>query len=653
MRPEIIRPDVQEIAQYFSQQLGTLSGSDYEQGVQLERLFVNGYHGLMLMSQEILICDWAGMAMVGIAKCGGVVMKMGLMSRLFDLLYSLLCGYASPRLCFLDNELIQYFKSKYGSTGTTYKDVYDISVTLSESFSGMTELFTVWRQREDIFTARDFVAEMKRYQFVSLSDSYKFPLKTNSKFNAFAEATEEYIVSYLWKAARTAYYKLKLLGQIRWDFDAVFQLEEPPFPGYVFFDLLGRYEFYCGCIPVGQVGLFSEPNMSVEAILDGLHFLKSHVVSAGTARAPWEIFVDMANESKTKGEPPEVPWPAYAGEGKLSVSQDDGFDPAEEILRMGRLSNHPREAAQYVGEGLHKYRVLNQGFLRAMCDFQDYYNTENIDEPFNPEELGEEMMEAIKRPVYSFREFGELFGKQFHISPYCQDGAFVEPERPPFEDDAIKLQATREFMFFRELLDSDPGDVTGGLFVQSCIDYCNWFDPEVHREGENWVDWKIAKNMSYPDAYINDKRLFVSMKINAEDKKCTLKGRMYNVTASGIVVYGYTNTGKALFAMALYCEGLTHNLLSSKTYQNVRQAVNSNWKTGMVRLPFLQLKASRVVWRGYEVKSFDASYWHKQLGHLSLKGIKRYAETIKGMPPYFWPYKLECSECNSVQQSRS
>lgn len=644
MRPQIDRPNVLDLSDRIERLIESSSEDDfssYKRLVAMQTIFVEGYQSLMIMNRSISYSDWAGYAMVLVTKCGGVIMKGKLMGELYDVIYSLFCGYAGGAL--VTSETRARFSPKYRSSSTTYKDVYDISVDFSTSFGSFNDVFTHWK---DNLGAEDCVDQICLRDVNANTRSLQgYPSLKSHETGLHEHQTVDFICSYLWNAARTNYFKLKYLGLEKWDYDVVFQYENPPFPEHVFYDLLGRFENYCRWLPVGEVGLFSDDLVRANGLQFSLDTLDSLVTSSGVSKASWQCYLLLAKSHTDINLPSPFTEPRFAAlKGQVDVGDDKAFDPTEEVLRMGRLSYHPREAAEYVGQELHRYRVLNQKFLRSMGGLSD--ETIVKEELFNAKDLSPEMYDEIKRDIYTFEDFGQLFQMEFNTIPLCITGKFVKPSKSPLARDAQGMQETKEYMFFKELLESGTGDVSGGLFIQSCIDFANKFDPPVVKKKGDWADWKVVANMDHPKAFINDTRLFMSIAdMKTEDQKCTLKGQSYDVTASGSVCYGYDPQGEPLVVSAMFCEGMGDNILSYDCFKNVRGALYRDPSSGIVQLPVLTIQEEKVAWRGYEITSFDVDYWHERFNHMDVAGLKRYAQVIRGMPPYFWPFKLGCTEC--------
>lgn len=648
-----------ELCELFEKQHRSLKFDDeschltYKQLVVMDTIFIRGYQALINMTGSLTYSDWAGYAMILVTKCGGLIMKAKLMGELFDVIYSLVFGYA--RGAILDTETYAKFSSKYKSSNTTYKDVYDIAMDFNTSFGTLNNIYTYWKDHRDTEACVDWIClkDVKEY----VRQPYEYPILKPHRSAEIDRQTIEYICNYLWNAVRINYFKLKYLGLEKWDYDEVFQYEKPPFPDYVFLDLLGRFEENCRWLPVGEVGIFSHENVSlyVNGSLQGpLKTLDDLVSDSGVSKAGWQCRLIYVKSHTDINLPSPFTEPRFAGSrGKVDVGDETQFDPAEEVFKMGKLSNYPREAAEYVGEELHRHRILHHTFFNNLSTVPYNSDPEAIlqdlpvqgEELFNSSELGPEMYREVKKKLYSLVNFTFLFDRDFKLAPFCKTGKFVKPSKSPITEDARRMQETREFMFFREILESETNDKHGGLFVQSCIDFCNKFDPPVEKKKEEWADWKVVANMKNPKAFINHKKLFVSSTVKAEDQKCTLKGQSYNVTASGSVCYGYNPQGEPLVTPALFCEGMAHNILSYNCFKNVRGALYRDPHTGMVKLPVLTIRNEKVVWKGHEITNFEKEYWHERFNHMNVASLKKYAQVIAGMPPYFWPFRLRCSEC--------
>lgn len=658
MRPQINRPDVSELSNRIEKAIESLPAKprlvSHQASRQLrclQTIFVKGYQALINMSGSITYSDWAGYAMVLVTKCGGVIIGTDLMGELFDVIYSLHCGYAGG--AFLALEARAKFSPKYKISTTTYKDVYDIATDFNTSFGALNEIFNYYKDNLETDVVVDQICPS---DVLVETKPHGYPRLKPHRSAEIDRQTIEYICSYLWNAVRINYFKLKYLGLEKWDYDEVFQYEKPPFPEYVFLDFLGRFEENCRWLPVGEVGIFSNENVSLydQGSLQGpLNTLDDLVTDSGVSKAAWQCRLMYVKSHTDINLPSPFTEPRFAGSrGKVDVGDETQFDPAEEVFKMGKLSNYPREAAEYVGEELHRHRLLHHPFFNKLSTVP--YNTDahsirhdlpvRGEELFNSSELSEEMYSKVKGKLYSLVNFTFLFEGDFRMAPFCETGKFVKPTMSPITEDARRMQETKEFMFFRRILESETNDTHGGLFIQSCIDFCNRFDPPVEKKKGEWADWKVVSNMEHPKAFINDKNLFVST-VKAEDQKCTLKGQSYNVTASGSVCYGYNPQGEPLVAPAMFCEGMAHNILSQDCFKNIRGALYKDPHTGMVKLPILTIRNEKVVWKGHEITNFEKEYWHERFNHMNVVNLKRYAQVIAGMPPYFWPFTLKCSEC--------
>ncbi|QNP95110.1 YALIA101S08e04698g1_1 [Yarrowia lipolytica] len=651
MRPTIVRPDVAAIGRYFDQQLDLLKEKDktsYEEGKQLKRLMIGGYLNLIYMQCDMSYSEWAGYMMVAVAKCGGLVLKMNLMRHTFDLIYSLYCGFAGDTLG--RDERLKKYKSKYGSSKTTYKDANDIATDFSNSWGELNDIYLGWKCEMD---TRDIVAMIEAINLPECGFDGP-PELERPELDPATLATENYIISYLWKAALTTYARLKYYGLDLWDYDVVFQNQSPPFPACVFFDLLNRYEQYCGWMPVGNVGLFDTACVTEDLVKESSMGLHCHISGCGIPRArscTWsrEFLEGRMDHHRGVAEP-------RLKEGKLYVSDVADFDPVNEFTEMNEIKSlgtkYNPEIAEYIANSFYDYRVMDPHLFTSNAD---RYIGMTL---FNADDEDEDLIRDLEETrLYGAQDFLKLIKSDFNGIKTCiVKRKFEKPAEIPFLGDIKRLQQIKEFGFFKEILTSGPENVRGGLFVQACIDYANNFDPLVPDPNKDaWVEWTVIDMSGNEGMLINDKKLFIPGTLVENSVHDAHIEQLYKVRAEGSVCYGYNCYGQALVAPALYCEGCPYNALSATSYNLIREAVKKDPVTSIVRLPLLTLSehTMAMVWRGRELPNLDISYWHKALGHVSLRALKRYMRIIKGMPPYFWPYTIYCDECFKCEKGES
>lgn len=674
MRPKIERPCLVKIDRHFDEQLLILKRDDpesFDKGKQLKRLMVGGYLSLIHMNDNISYFHWAGYMMLAIAKCGGLVLKMNLMRHAFDLIFSLYtvclgCGVIAP-----DSKWDRY-KLKYGTDKTTYKDAYDLATDFSNSWQPHSDIFNNWKTtlKEPVL-----ISKIKNINFtkLDLNEAPHTGVCESVPGEALIE-TRNYIVLYLWKAARTNYYRLKYYNLDSWDYEVVFQSESAPFPDAIMFHLLGKYEQRCGWLPVGDVGLFSPENLSKMTLLDCLGEVDGYAQMTGTFRSTWQYVshckrqTKLANDdarraedelrrinlakgealrinSVNAGDRREDSESKMAGEGKVVVGDEPpGFDPVKELREMGISNKYPPEAVEYIAKEMNAYRVLDTNIFTKIGQ---KYTTTPL---FNGYDLEPDLLRDVEETqLFGLQDFAELLNNDFNIGGCIVDGKFQSPQKSPLNKELKRIQQLKEFLFFKEMFQTDSL-VTGGLFMQACIDYSNRFDPTFRdTNDDDWVDWKVTDMGGNEGALINNPKYFLPGTVKEDDGTFNQKLNPWacQVRSEGVVCYGYDDYGDLLYASAIYTEGAPYCALSSLSYDRIKGAVQKNSSTGMVRLPFLTvINEDILTWKGEVLGSVDVSYWHAQLGHISLRGIKKYMKKIKGMPPYFWPFKILCEDCN-------
>lgn len=674
MRPKIDRPCLVKIDRYFDEQLFMLKRDDpesFEKGKQLKRLMVGGYLSLIHMNDNISYFHWAGYMMLAIAKCGGLVLKMNLMRHAFDLIFSLYTVCVSCGLIAPDSKLDRY-KLKYGTDKTTYKDAYDLATDFNNTWQPHSDIFNNWKT-----TLKEpaLIGKIKTINFTKL-DLNEAP---HTGVREFVEGeklidTRNYIVSYLWKAARTNYYRLKYYNLDSWDYEVVFQSESAPFPDAIMFDLLGKYEQRCGWLPVGDVGLFSPENLSKMTLLDCIKEVDGYAQMTGTFRSVWQYVNDcsrrtklandearkaedelrrinvakgkaLTNNSVNAGARREDSESRMAGEGKVVVGdQPRGFDPVKELRKMGISDKYPPEAVEYIAKEMNAHRVLD---TTIFTNINQKYTTTPL---FNGYDLEPDLLRDVEETqLFGLQDFAELIKNDFNIGDCIVDGKFQRPQKSPFDKELKRMQQLKEFLFFKKMFQAETV-LSGGLFMQACIDYSNRFDPNFRDTNEDdWVDWSVIDMGGNEGALVNDPKYFLPGTMKDDDGTFNLTERpgAFPVRAEGLICYGYNEYGDPLYAGAIYTEGRPNCSLSTLSYDKIKGAVQKDPITQIVRLPFLtETDVGEMIWRGEELLNLDISYWHAQLGHISLRGIKKYMRKIKGLPPYFWLFKIQCEECD-------
>ncbi|AOW03234.1 YALI0C22022p [Yarrowia lipolytica CLIB122] len=638
MRPLLLRPKLKNIGLFFQQQLILIEQTGDEaalkQALVLKKLMLDMYLGLINMNDDISYADWAGHMMVAITRCAGMVMRMNLMKHTFELIFSLY-SYLTP---LSPQKKLQKYRIKYNDGKITYKDLYDISVEFSNSWGTLNELFNM---RKETMTVEEVMESVMRMDIQKINPNMSPVLKRHGSENALLRETQMFIVEHLWRGARISYYRLKSGGFETYDFDVLFQNSEPPLPDSVFNHLLLKYENVCGWLPVGDIGLFSDEQIgsSEERLLANLNTLYHHIGASATYPVRWSVDetedgIQVTNTAKYKGTRQVTP--KIISPGKMVI--DGSVLTYKCPIPSPNEREFPTVAMDYVGEIMEKHRVHD------ISDLVEFYVPQAEKPLYNSSEFEHWLERASNYYSYGNSDYTTLLDKGFFMLKHVKDGVFIRPAEEP--DDLMShikgLQNLKEFHFFKGLFDKPSGDTSGGLFTQACIDYCNKFDPIYPRNGDDWVTWNVSWEKNTP-CIINDKRLFVS-EPTSEDKSIVYQGRHYRVTGVGTVCYAYTHKGEPLVVTAQYCEKIDANQLPKECFMNIQEGFHRNQDTLVIKLPVLSL-SPKLSWRGHEIVNFDVSYWHKQLGHLNLKGLKKYIPVIKGMPPLLWPFRIRCEEC--------
>lgn len=647
MRPTLLRPTLRNVVVHFQEQMRLIKASGdedaFRQAQALKKLMLDLYFSLVNLDDVISYADWAGYMMLMISKCGGLVMRMKMMNHAFDLIYSLY-NYMLPVYI---GKVFDKYRPKYSSSRVTYKDVYDLSVEFSNTWGKLNEPFN---RKRDSMTVEEVIQEIRDLKVPDCHPSESLPFRRppleDPDPHALVDGTQWYIVTLLWHYARISYYRMKSAGLVTYDFDVVFQNRDPPFPDSVFNHLFLKYEHVCGWLPVGEVGLFPqyyfEEKVGKTALTVSLRDLYKLIGTTATFPTRWKVEVsppygifEVTNTTPDKGT--QKVTPKLICPGKLVI---DGSASSYCATASPNEDEYPTAAMDYVGGIMNEHGVYDIQHLI-------HYDLPQADKPlYNHEEMEPWLVRDCNFLAYGRNGYQTLVDNGFYMYEHIKNGVFTRPEHPPEElmGHLQCLQDLKQFHFFKGLFEKGSQDPTGGLFSQACVDYCNKHDPIHHRQGKDWVTWSVEfMSQQNREVLINDKRLFASEPVS-ENKSVVFKGEHYRVLASGTVCYAYTHTGEPLTFPAKYCENLDDNALPWECYKNIMAGFHLNQENYTIQLPVLSLSPN-LSWRGHEIVHFDVSYWHKQLGHASLRSLKKYISVIKGMPPLLWPFRIRCEEC--------
>lgn len=637
MRPKIDRPDTDAIQGHFDQQISLLTDKqDVKHGKMLKKLFLDLYLSLIDMNHDITYSDWAGHVMVAVTKFGKLVMKMDLMKPVFELIYSFYGGYPGS---ITSKSILDKYRLKAKSKKVTYKDLVDISQDFSYTWGDLNQCFDYYRTALPL---ESVVLQIDSYHVTPRDPNQPPPIRL--RHSGTHESTTVYMVYKLWHSARLTYYRLKYYGIPTFDYDVVFQNKNPPFKDYVFVDLLGRFESHCGWLPLSQ-GKFSKENLAKNPGRKHLTGLLEHydreLEGLGVFPSCWQIDTRFSQEYAEKGVTDKVIDPFVVAPGKIAVGgQDPITDPVKELKKLGTLALLQPAVLEFLAQGLHRHRVLEKSLFLEIAMFEHVGDMSRV-------HCDEALKKEVVKGIYDKDRFLKLITNNFYLLSHVKNKKVTGIKDLPFPEDIALMQDAREFFFFKWLLGSKTGELMGGLFVQSCIDYADKFDPICKPvKNEHWVSWKV--HTEAVEVVINDERLF-AYEPQKEDTAVTIAGATYKVTLSGTVCYAYNISGEPLFTQAKYCEKAPTNFMTMEIYKTIQSAIYRD-ENSRVSLPVLSLtepfgRDVKLHWRGYELHRVDLRYWHDKLGHVNIKGLKKFIHIVQGMPPYFWPESIKCMLC--------
>ncbi|KAG5355393.1 hypothetical protein CJU90_4440 [Yarrowia sp. C11] len=637
-RPLLLRPKLKAVKLHFQTQLARVQKEGdpnaLKQAVMVKKLMLDSYLGLINLSEDIRYHDWAAFMMIAVSKFAGIIMKMNLMKHAFGIIFSCY-SYLSPVV--VENKL-QKYHNKYIDGNISYKDLFDISVDFSSSWGALNEAYQHTKEAPMEFLISFLQSKPQRDlarcgPAGSTELSHVFPLLYE---------TQVYLASYLWDGARRAYYRLKNAGYETCDFDVLFQNETSPFPHFVFNHLALKFEIVCGWLPVGDCGLFSKEYLgdSEEQLKQSLYSLYGLIARTATFPGRWSMRKTESDEleviSSPQNKSSEVVTPKMINDGLLLI--DGSVYTKKSPIPSSDEHIFPTIAMDYAGEILDQHRVL------AVSDLIRRPLPRAEEPLYNTDDLGEETAEEYNYQSYNDQDSADLSNSGFYLFKHIKNGVFNRPKTVPDElmRHIRRVQRLKELFFFSSLFEKQSGDPSGGLFSQACIDYLNKHDPIIPRTGPDWVSWKVHVLDDTP-CYINDKRLFLE-KPTPCNVAVSMFGFNYRTTLKGTVCYAYTQYGEPLTVTATYCDQMQTNYLPKECFKKIQAAFYRNLETRNISLPLLKLSPN-LTWKGHEISNFDVSYWHKQLGHLSLRCLKKYVERINGMPPLLWPRRIRCKAC--------
>lgn len=431
------------------------------------------------------------------------------------------------------------------------------------------------------------------------------------------EAALVHVKGYLWKQCRLTYYKLKYHGIETMDYDVVFQNKECPFSDVAMYALLGSYSAESGWLPLGHVFSDKYP------LIDNLQNLGSHVRRTGVTTR-WQDLMCLAGQL--------FPLELRSGHVIYELPALDEKD----VKKYQDKTGLGLKSCQILSQEINHHEIFYESLFQMLEEFgkektMSIWDFSQLDE----EELGE-----VQTPLYTFEELKKLF---MSVAKLKNAGKVLTMTDEWLQGEIEKMQKTREFFIFKRFLHTKRAIGVRGLFVEACVQYADRLDPVIEHSEANWTKFRVIQTHQKV-VMVNDKKLFVS-EIAETDGNMVFMDYTYHVTGQGKICYGYNLAGEPLVVDAYYCEHLDTSLLSLAVYKDIQNVIYRD-KDWLIQLPKLTVVGEKVVWRGYELTNVDLTYWHEQLGHLSLKGLKKYVDLVQGMPPYFWPKRIECTQCS-------
>lgn len=600
----------------------------------MKRLVLTTYQQLMDMSNDnITHSDWAWSMRVVVETSLRDVMQLGIIRYIFDLVYSLFCGcvgapVSGPRL--------NKYSSQYGKYQTTFKDAYAITCDYFKLFGhGEKKLKKFCAQHDQDTALRIVLQDLEKE---------KPPLEDED-----AQETVRQIRNNFWRDARAVYFQLKNEGRETLDFDIVFDNEEPPFPDHVFLSLAGSFFTAHGWLPVGDnVGLFKDENMAPGRPQPPNPPLLARLEAAfkhhGNPPNQWQVWwrdlgedgQSLVHETTFMTEP-----------GLVSLTAHRSGSRQEEMLidMFPQVKKTSPAIRKLVALHFHVANALNSFVIHQTRDYSILVEGHRYSHHYQDPRGGN-----IRLDLHSC--FSEIMAKSFGlalIKDVCDPTITGKVTGLPFQPLIDQVQRASTFCFLREMLTNyNPKHINKGIFFQACVDYANKHDPiEWHDDDDDWILW-LATSIDHHPLIINDKRLFMSS-LPLDRKEIKIMERVYRVTEKGTVCYAYNRHGQGIYAAAYYCKDTEVNLLNDSAFLRLLGSVTRDYDTSLLELPRLKAEETlegkeRVSWRGYELSRVDLTYWHKRLGHVSKRTLKRYQKVITGIPPYFWSEKVDC-EC--------
>ncbi|KAG5368506.1 hypothetical protein CJU90_0711 [Yarrowia sp. C11] len=638
MRPTIARPDLGEITRRFDLALDGASSCPGDRPSLkrvriLKRLILTTYVDLVNMEDDnVTPSDWAWAMRVVVETCLRDIMQLGLIRHIYDLVFSVYCGGTGAPMA---KARIAKFSPQFGQYQTTFKDAYLITCKNFQLFGLDEAKLKAFCANHDQDTALEIVLRDIENPRPLLKDKE-------------ARETIEQIKIHFWDELRKTYFKLKNDGRETYDFDIVFENEDPPFPNYVFMSLAAGFFGAHGWLPVGDnVGLFKDKNMTLDVrrrspgVLARMQDMFNH---HGNVPAEWQVWwKTMAMTTRVM-----MTVTMHTRENGIFnlATPIQPHEKVQELVVMfpGAKALSP-PVQLFVAHHLHLANTLNSNVLLHIGDYNR--DREGMYDEHEPDERGA----SIRTDLHTC--FSEMAKINFGLDKYTLDDQSISEDvvpdyresgkmaALPFQELIDHIRKASMFTFLRELLTIyNPEHVNKGLFLQACVDYANKHDPEDWHDGDD--DWTLWFVTDHPHPLlIRDKRLF-SSSLPLDRKEVSVHGRIYDVTEKGQVCYAYNRHGEGMYAIGYFCKDSAANMLSSDSYLRLRGAyVTRDHDHSLMALPLLKSQVTmggeeKLFWKGHGIGRTDLKYWQEQLGPVSASSLRRYQNVIRGLPPYVW-----------------
>lgn len=622
----------------------------YDTMCQLNLVMLDPYNGSFVEGPLPNVCpvskvkikysEWAWSMRV-ILEYYGRDVDPTFLSIFYDFVYSVWCGHAAAPV---PQSRIQKYQSKFRSSNVTYEDAWEISDEFYDTFAHIPELD--WAPVTALNNETAFKHILSREWYTN--QKRVIPSRTDQ------QVTLEAMKAQMWKDARSAYFKLRIEGHDVYDFDVVFHNEEQPFHNNaIYMDLAGRIEEHCGFLPVGNLkeGVFLDPKP--------VHLLSDMIDQEGMFQSVWQKRYEKNPKILDQGV-------KVAGKGLINVKNTPSKSRRQDFLKMFPTATKlPPNLLKHVIDTYDQCGVCDPSLIKKLTDYKqtqlymEYITTCTKDASSGRMSetkfsLNDGVYPIVPHTLVTFPDPRMCF-EPSDIRLDDTTGLSSVPETDKTDSSISwhidRLQKAKLLLFYEKMFTKYKGKAEPdyGLFLEACSDYANHVDPLSKKTPENWVLWRSSNQTSH-DLIIYDNNLF-SYKPTAVNEVITMGGQRYQATAKGFVCYMYSPLGEPLLRTAYLCPYSDYNYLDLQCIETLRGAFHREYQTGCLFLPQISLDAGfggepQMKWAEREIGKVDISYWHKALGHVSEETLKGYIPKIKGMPPFFWPFKIYCKECN-------